>query len=106
MRNRVLALLTAGVILCAPVLMAQAPSGTKAFDPKSVDPQTAIKAAAEAAKAAAAAAANWTAPRTARSEERRVGKECRCRWSRYHYKQKSRGTRAGDGRLDVKCVIC
>src|SRR5206468_4675058 len=43
----------------------QAPSGTKAFDPKSVDPQTAIKAAAEAAKAAAAAAANWTPPRTA-----------------------------------------
>src|SRR5689334_24185816 len=23
-----------------------------------------------------------------RSEERRVGKECRSRWSRYHYKQK------------------
>src|SRR5262249_60264125 len=23
-----------------------------------------------------------------RSEERRVGKECRCRWSRYHYKKK------------------
>src|SRR2546428_5958054 len=65
MRNRVLALLAAVVILCAPVLIAQAPSGTKAFDPKSVDPQTAIKAAAESAKAAAAAAANWTPPRTA-----------------------------------------
>src|SRR5256884_636527 len=65
MRNRLLALLAAAVILCVPVLMAQAPSGTKACDPKSVDPQTAIKAAAEAAKAAAAAAANWTAPRTA-----------------------------------------
>jgi len=65
MRNRVLALLAAAVILCAPVLIAQAPSGTKAFDPKSVDPQTAIKAAAESAKAAAAAAANWTPPRTA-----------------------------------------
>src|SRR5947209_14709507 len=25
-----------------------------------------------------------------RSEERRVGKECRCRWSRYHYKKNSR----------------
>src|SRR2546425_6458010 len=24
------------------------------------------------------------APRFARSEERRVGKECRCRWSPYH----------------------
>src|SRR6058998_964332 len=65
MRNRVLALLAAVVILCVPVLMAQAPSGTKAFDPKAVDPETAIKAAAEAAKAAAAAAANWTPPRTA-----------------------------------------
>jgi len=65
MRNRVLALLAAAVILCVPVLMAQAPSGTKAFDPKAVDPETAIKAAAEAAKAAAAAAANWTPPRTA-----------------------------------------
>src|SRR5436853_5400208 len=25
-----------------------------------------------------------SAPDTTRSEERRVGKECRCRWSRYH----------------------
>ena len=25
-----------------------------------------------------------------RSEERRVGKECRCRWSRYHYKKKQK----------------
>src|SRR5690606_42035664 len=25
-----------------------------------------------------------------RSEERRVGKECRSRWSEYHYKQKNR----------------
>src|SRR5437879_5680899 len=65
MRNRLLALLAAVVVVCAPVLMAQAPSGTKAFDPKSVDPQTASKAAAESAKAAAAAAANWTPPRTA-----------------------------------------
>src|SRR5437879_2742881 len=24
-----------------------------------------------------------------RSEERRVGKECRCRWSPYHYKKKT-----------------
>src|SRR5438046_9021085 len=65
MRNRVLSLLAADVILCAPVLIEQAPSGTKAFDPKSVDPQTAIKAAAESAKGAAAAAANWNPPRTA-----------------------------------------
>src|SRR5437870_9863368 len=66
MRNRVLALLAVSILLCAPVLIAQAPSGTKAFDPKAVDPEAAIKAAAAAAKAAAAAAAaNWTPPRTA-----------------------------------------
>src|SRR6266849_6162977 len=28
----------------------------------------------------------------ARSEERRVGKECRSRWSPYHYKKKDRGS--------------
>src|SRR2546429_725573 len=66
MRNRVLALLAVSILLCAPVLIAQAPSGTKAFDPKAVDPEAAIKAAAAAAKAAAAAAAaNLTPPRTA-----------------------------------------
>src|SRR5437762_12974592 len=27
--------------------------------------------------------------RLGRSEERRVGKECRCRWARYDYKKKS-----------------
>src|SRR5689334_24575165 len=27
----------------------------------------------------------------ARSEERRVGKECRCRWATYHYKKKNEG---------------
>ena len=36
MRNRVLALLAVSILLCAPVLIAQAPSGTKAFDPKAV----------------------------------------------------------------------
>src|SRR2546427_13156527 len=35
-----------------------------------------------------AAAAAW------RSEERRVGKECRFRWSPYHYKKKRRKTMA------------
>src|SRR5256885_12637359 len=66
MRHRVLALLAVSILLCAPVLIAQAPSGTKAFDPKAVDPEAAIKAAAAAAKSAAAAAsANWTPPRTA-----------------------------------------
>ena len=27
---------------------------------------------------------NWDAPTMRRSEERRVGKECRSRWSPYH----------------------
>src|SRR5438034_11814236 len=31
----------------------------------------------------------------ARSEERRVGKECRCRWSREHEKKKSAWVEAG-----------
>src|SRR6478735_10889142 len=30
-----------------------------------------------------------------RSEERRVGKECRSRWSPYHYKKKTKAARAG-----------
>ncbi len=67
MRNRVLAglgvTLVMVVVMWAPVLVAQAPSGTKSLDPKAVDPQAAIKAAADAAKAAAALA-NWTPPRT------------------------------------------
>src|SRR5438132_5708351 len=29
-------------------------------------------------------------PESSRSEERRVGKECRSRWSRYHEKKKKR----------------
>src|SRR5438093_13552716 len=32
---------------------------------------------------------------TLRSEERRVGKECRSLWSRYSQKKKNRGSRAG-----------
>src|SRR2546423_7694091 len=31
-----------------------------------------------------------------RSEERRVGKECRSRWSPYHYKKKKQGTGGND----------
>src|SRR5438046_8514222 len=38
----------------------------------------------------AASASSGVAPATARSEERRVGKECRCRWSRDHYRKKNR----------------
>lgn len=49
--------------LLTPVLTAQAPSGTKAFDPTTTNTDAAIKAAAEAAKAAAAVR-NWTPSRT------------------------------------------
>jgi len=50
------------VALWAPVLVAQAPSGTKPFDPTAVDPQAAIKASMDAAKAEAAR--NFTASKT------------------------------------------
>ena len=50
------------VALWAPVLVAQAPSGTRPFDPTAVDPQAAITAAMEAAKAEAAR--NFTASKT------------------------------------------
>ena len=36
------------------------------------------------ADSGAMAMSNWDASKTARSEERRVGKECRSRWSPYH----------------------
>ena len=65
MRHRLLALILMMVLFGAPVLVAgQAPSGTKTFDPTTVDPNAAIKAATDAAKAAADAAKNWTPPRT------------------------------------------
>src|SRR5881409_1288422 len=51
-------------VLCAPVLVAQAPSARKSLDPTATDPEAAIRAAAERAKAEAAIA-NWTPPRTA-----------------------------------------
>jgi hypothetical protein len=61
MRHRVLALI---LLLLVPALVAgQAPSGTRTFDPTAIDPEVAIKAAADAAKAAEAVK-NWTPPRT------------------------------------------
>ncbi len=68
MRNRFLAAFAAVtlvmlVVLWAPVLVAQAPSPAKPVDVTAIDPEAAIKAAAEAAKAAAAIT-NWTPPRT------------------------------------------
>src|SRR5262245_34221600 len=46
------------------VCAAQAPSGTKTFDPTATNTNSAIRAATEAARAAAAVK-NWTPPRTA-----------------------------------------
>jgi hypothetical protein len=48
----------------AAVLIAQAPSGTKSFDPKTTNTDAAIKAAAETTKAMEAARRNFTAPKT------------------------------------------
>ena len=58
-------LLTLGIVVgsTAPIRGAQAPSGTKSFDPATTNTDAAIKAATDAARAAAAAA-NWTPPRT------------------------------------------
>jgi len=67
MRTRFLVPLGAAlvaVVLCAAVIVAQAPSGTRSFDPTTTSTDAAIKAAADAAKAADAARASWAAPRT------------------------------------------
>lgn len=68
MRARILVPLVATLVtvagLCATVLIAQAPSGTRSFDPTVTNTDAAIKAAADAAKTAAEARANWRAPRT------------------------------------------
>src|SRR5947208_4704290 len=40
--------------------------------------------------------------RETRSEERRVGKECKCRWARWHYKKKCMSTKErGHGTSDA-----
>jgi len=68
MRTRVLAPLAVVTLVMvfgawAQVRAAQAPSGTKSFDPATTNTDAAIKAATDAVRAAAAAA-NWTPPRT------------------------------------------
>jgi hypothetical protein len=70
MRSRILGSLAAfGVVgmigLCAAVLVAQTPSGTKDFHPTTTSTDAAIKAATAAAEAAAAAGATYKPPRTA-----------------------------------------
>ena len=67
MRNRFLR--TAAVLIMAfgwygLVLVAQAPSGTKSFDPKQTNTDAAIKAAAETTRAAEAARKTFKAPKT------------------------------------------
>ena len=67
MRNRVLR--SAGILIMAfgwhaASLTAQAPSGTKTFDPKITNTDAAIKAAAEATKAAEEARKTFKAPKT------------------------------------------
>ena len=68
MRNRIIVRSAAVLIMAfgwwASVLIAQAPSGTKSFDPKTTNTDAAIKAAADAVKAAEAARKNFTPPKT------------------------------------------
>jgi hypothetical protein len=68
MRTRILVPLIATLVtvagLWATVLIAQAPSGTRSFDPTITNTEAAVKAAADATKAAADARANWRPPRT------------------------------------------
>jgi hypothetical protein len=67
MRNRTLVLLGAAlvaVVLCAAIVVAQAPSGTRDFHATTTNTDAAIKAAAEAARASQAARGTWTAPKT------------------------------------------
>ena len=71
MRNRFL--WTAAVLIMAfgwygPALVAQAPSGTKSFDPKTTNTDAAIKAAAETTRAAEAARKTFKAPKTSWGE--------------------------------------
>ena len=71
MRNRFL--WTAAVLIMAfgwygPALVAQAPSGTKSFDPKTTNTDAAIKAAAETTRAADEARKTFKAPKTSWGE--------------------------------------
>jgi len=63
---RVVGIVALGIVAAVSlaVVRAQAPSGTNAVDTTTVDPDAAIKAAAERMRAEAAALKNWTVPRT------------------------------------------
>src|SRR3981081_710338 len=68
MRNRMFVASAAVLIMAfgwwGSVLIAQAPSGTKSFDPKITNTDAAIKAAAETTKAAEEARKTFKAPKT------------------------------------------
>ena len=63
---RVLGVVALGIVATVwlAVVRAQAPSGTNRVDPTTVDPDAAIKAAAERMRAEAEALKDWTTPRT------------------------------------------
>ena len=63
---RVVGIVALGIVAAASlaIVKAQAPSGTKTVDIRTVDPDAAIKGAAERMRAEAAALKNWTVPRT------------------------------------------
>ena len=63
---RVVGIVALGIVAAASlaIVKAQAPSGTKTIDIRTVDPDAAIKGAAERMRAEAAALKNWTVPRT------------------------------------------
>ena len=67
MRNRTLVLLRAAfvaVVLCAVIVVAHAPSGTRDFHATTRNADAPIKPAPEAARTSQAARATWTAPKT------------------------------------------
>jgi hypothetical protein len=68
MRNRIFVRSAAVLIMTfgwwGSLLIAQAPSGTKSFDPKTTSTEAAIKAAAETTRAAEEARKNFKAPKT------------------------------------------
>src|SRR5260221_3761056 len=87
-----------GVQTCAlPIYLHSFPPGSPAAAPFPVGPGTCTPAPAATEPASATASAGWAGPPAtaaaadsqssvppSRSEERRVGKECRSRWSPYH----------------------
>ena len=63
---RVVGIVALGIVAAVSlaIVKAQAPSGTKTIDIRTIDPDAAIKGAAERMRAEAAALKNWTVPRT------------------------------------------